>query len=442
MSKARYDIIYIGGGLNYAGAVTAAKEGLSVALIESDLQQLGGVCLHKGCIPSKMFLHHANTLRQSKNPLFSGTLNLNMALLQEEKNALIQHATKAVTMQCAKVDLIEGRGVLTAPHTVAVGDQTLEGDHIVIGTGSSPFIPEGIVYDGEGVITSDEVLAMKELPEEIAIYGDGAIGLEMGSFFASAGIQTTLISRHDGKLKNAHPLIQNTLLKQIEKLGITHLTNHPVQKAKTTQRGVHVTFEEGSSKYFDKLLVATGRKPNTDVIQTDAIAIARGIDTDERFETTLQNHYAIGDCNGKLQLAHAARAQALYVTQRITGKNPKTINLDHVVKFIHTLPMSYATVGENRAMLEAKKIDFKESVVPLSHFVASSFHEAGEGMMIVYADNVGFILGSEVLAPDAEELIAPVAMALAGEMDKTLARRTIMAHPTFSEALERAYFRL
>ena len=440
--KTKYDIIYIGGGLNYAGAVVAAKAGLNVALIESDMKQLGGVCLHKGCIPSKMFLHYANTLRQSRAPLFEGELKLKMEVLQERKQKLIAGATEAVTRQCAKVDLIEGKGILQAPHEVRVGDELYRGEHIVIGTGSSPFIPDGIEYDGEGVITSDEVLMMRELPRTIAIYGDGAIGLEMSSFFASAGVETTLISRHEGKLKNGHPLIQNTLLKQIGKLSITHLPNHPIQKAKTTQRGVHVTFEDGSSRYFDKLLVATGRRPNTDVIRTDAVKVGKGIETDERFETTLPNHYAIGDCNGKLQLAHAARAEALYVTQKILGKEPAAINLDHVVKFIHTLPMSYATVGQNRAMLEQKEIDFKESVVPLSHFTASSFHEASDGMMIVYADSEGFILGAEILAPDAEELIAPVAMALAGEMDKRLARQTIMAHPTFSEALERAYFRL
>ena len=178
------------------------------------------------------------------------------------------------------------------------------------------------------------------------------------------------------------------------------------------------------------------------MIQTNAVQVGKGIETDERFETTLPNHYAVGDCNGKLQLAHAARAEALYVTQKILGNHPARIDLDHVVRFIHTLPMSYATVGQNRAMLEQKEIDFKESVVPLNHFTASVFHEASEGMMIVCADSEGFILGAEILAPDAEELIAPVAMALAGEMDKTLARRTMMAHPTFSEALERAYFRL
>ncbi len=437
-----YDIIYIGGGLNYAGAIIAAKSGLKVALIEQSLSQLGGVCLHKGCIPSKMFLHHAQTLWQSRQSPFQGTLTLDMQALLAQKNHLIESATKAVTAQCKQLTLIEGSATLMAAHKVAVGESIYEAEHIVIGTGSSASIPEGIAYDGTHIITSDEVLTMQKLPANIAIYGDGAIGLEMASFFAAAGRQVTLLSRSDKLLAKAHPQIQKAMRKQLEKMGIDYLPNHPIKKAKHTSRGVHIEFDEGKSIYRESLLVATGRHPQTAVIQTDKILVDRGIKTDDFFETTLAKHYAIGDCNGKLQLAHAARAEAINVTLRILGKNPPVLNLDHVVKFIHTLPMSYATVGENREMLEKKGSTFKESLVYLNHFTASAFHHASDGLMIVYADEEGFILGGEIFAPDAEELIAPVAMALAGEMDAKLAQKTIMAHPTFSEALERVYFRL
>ncbi len=437
-----YDIIYIGGGLNYAGAVVAAKHGLKVALVETSLGQLGGVCLHKGCIPSKMFLHHANTILQSKESVFEGGIMLDMEVLTAKKDKLIASATKAVTAQCAKLELIEGKGHIIAAHKVEVDGKVYEAEYIVIGTGSSPFIPDGIAYDGKAVITSDEVLELQNLPKEIAIYGDGAIGLEMASFFAAAGVDVTLLSRGETLLAKSHPLIQSAMLKEIEKLDIVHLKNHPVVNAENTTKGVHITFEDGTSSYYEQMLVATGRHPNTDVIATDDIAVNRGIETDTFFETTLAKHFAIGDCNGKVQLSHAARAQALNVTMQILGKEPKKLNLDHVVRFIHTLPMSYATVGQNKQSLEKNNIALKESVVTLNHFTGSAFHHSSNGLMIVYADEEGLILGAEILAPDAEELIAPVAMALAGEMTASLARETIMAHPTFSEALERAYFRL
>lgn len=437
-----YDIIYIGGGLNYAGAIVAAKKGMKVALIEKDLSLLGGACLHKGCIPSKMFLHYANIAFESRDEVLEGKIVLNMKSLVDKKSRLIKSATKAVTAQCSGLDLIEGEGLIKEANNVSVGKKVYEARHIVIGSGSSAFIPEGIVYDAKRIITSDEVLELQELPQEICIYGAGAIGLEMASFFAALGVSVTLISHSKGLQKHAHPLIQKGLLKQLEKMSIRFLQEHKVTKAKASDKKVEISFENAESISCEMLLVASGRKSNTSLILTDKIKVDKGIRTDKNFETTLKNHYAIGDCNAKLQLAHAARAEVLNVTERILGESVRVLNLDNVVKFIHTLPMSYASVGQSKQMLIKENIIYKERIVSLNNFTVSAFHNASDGKMIVYTDEEGFILGAEIFAPDAEELISSVAMALAGEMDVGLARQTIMAHPTFSEALERSYFRL
>jgi dihydrolipoamide dehydrogenase len=437
-----YDIIYIGGGLNYAGAIVASRQGLKVALVETSLEHLGGSCLHTGCIPSKMFLHHANTIRQSKESVFTGKIVLDMPILTAQKDELIADASKSIRAQCKDVELIEGKGKVIAPHKVEVEGKVYEAEHIVIGTGSTPFIPAGIAYDGKRIITSNELLDLQKLPQNIAIYGDGAIGLEMASFFASSGVEVTLLSRKDRLLTHAHPLIQNAMAKELEKQGITYLKEHAISRADSIDKGVHITFENGASGDYDQMLVATGRQPNTDVIATDEISVSRGIETDDFFQTAVEKHFAIGDCNGKVQLAHAARAQVLNVTMQIMGKNPDKLNLAHVVRFIHTLPMSYATVGQNKQTLEENNTVFKESTVMLSQIKGTAFHQAGNGVLIVYADASGLILGAEIFAPNAEELISPVAMALAGGMTASMAQQTIMAHPTFSEVLERAYFRL
>jgi len=437
-----YDLIYIGGGLNYAGAIVAAKNGKKVVLIEKDLDQLGGVCLHKGCIPSKMFLHYANLVYESKHEIVQGELQLSQKTLFEKKDALLKSVTKVVQKQCSHFETIEGEGRIIAPHKVAVNGKVLEAEHIVIGTGSSPFIPEGIEYNGKDIIVSDEVLELQELPRKIAVYGTGAIGLEMASFFAAAGVGVVLIDRGEHLLSKAHLRIRESLQNQLEKLGITLVQKHPIKSAKSTQKGVHITYEDKSSNYFPMLLVATGRRPNVDVVACDDIKVERGIVTDTYFETTVPKHYAIGDCNGKLKLAHAARAEALNVTERILGKNPRVLNLDYVVKFIHTLPMSYATVGKSKADLQRENREYKESLVTLNQFTYSVYNHASHGVMVSYVDNEGFILGAEIFAPNAEELIAPVAMSLAGEMDVATAKRTILAHPTFSEALERTFYKL
>ncbi len=437
-----YDIIYIGGGLNYAGAIVAAKNGKKVALIERDMNQLGGVCLHKGCIPSKMFLHYSNVVYESQNEIVDGSLSLNQATLFDKKDALLKSVTKVVKQQCSHIELIEGDAKLIAPYKVAVNGEILEAKYVVMGTGSSTFIPNGIEYNAKDIITSDEVLNLKELPKNIAIYGVGAIGLEMASFFATAGVGVTLVNRHDKIMKKAHEKISGALQTQLEKLGVNILQNHTIESAKSTKRGVHISYEDGSSNYFEMLLVATGRRANVDVVACDEVEVGRGIVTDEYFETTLQDHFAIGDCNAKVQLAHAARAEVLNVTERILGKNPRTLRLEHIVKFIHTLPMSYASVGKTKSELEKEKTAYKESLVTLNQFTYSVYNHASKGIMVSYVDDEGFILGAEILAPHAEELIATVAMSLAGEMDKEQAKRTILAHPTFSEALERTFYKL
>ncbi len=432
-----YDICFIGGGLNYAGAVVAKRGGLKTLLVERDLSRLGGTCLHNGCIPSKMFLHHAEAVLQSETGPFERAARLDMDALYTKKERIVAESTAAITRQCEGVDLTEGEAVLTAPHTVEMPKGKITARHIVMGTGSKPFIPEGIIYDKRLVITSDEVLNMRELPKKISIYGDGAIGLEMASFFASAGVKTELIWRHEKLLRRAHPLIGEGLASQLERIGVTLMPLRSITRAAATQkRGVHIHFDDGSEHYTDRLLVATGRRADTSFLRCDAVTLyKKGIAVDEKFETSLPGHYAVGDCNGKLQLAHAARAQVLFVVNKILGKRHRPIDLSSVVRFIHTLPMSYAEVGRITA-------ESKSSVVPLRGWPYAQIHDAEDGAAVLYEDSEGFVTGAQILAPGAEELISMVAMAIAAEADATLCKRTILAHPTFSEMVERGFYRL
>ncbi len=439
----QYDILFLGGGLNYAGAIVASKAGLKCALVEKNVKHLGGTCLHNGCIPSKMYLQAVESIGLSKKEYFEGRLSLKMDKLYTQKEELLNKATLAITKQCSLVDIIEGEGVVIAPHTIEVSKRRVTAKYIIIGVGSSPSIPKGIEYDKKRVITSDEVFAMQNLPKEISIYGDGAIGLEMATFFALSGVETELIWRHDTLLRKAHPFISKNIKMQMEKLGVKLCSNHSIIEAKTNKDIVDITFDDGSKHSSSYLLIATGRYPNIKAIQTNQIDIdKRGIVTNSDFETSLKDHYAIGDCNGKLQLAHASRAEVLYVVQKILNKNPKKIDLSRVVKFIHTLPCSYAIVGEGRVDLEKRGVSYKESVVSLKGLPFATTHEGDDGVMVLYADEEGFVVGGEIFAPNAEELIGIVSMALAGEMDARTAKQTILAHPTFSESLEKAFRRL
>ncbi len=438
-----YDVIFLGGGLNYAGAIIANRGGLKCAIIEKNTAHLGGTCLHNGCIPSKMYLASAETILRSRKEFINGEIKLDMQKLDESKEALLNRATQSIANQCNGIDIIEGEGVLSAPHTVTAGDKNYTARYIIIGSGAKPFIPDNIEYDKDRVITSDDVLNMQTLPNEIAVYGDGAIGLEMASFFASIGVETHLLWRHDTLLRRANEMISKNIYKQMESIGVILHPNFEIGSVTDIDNSLEIESKSGEKLQISKLLVATGRKANTDAVQTDEIETdKKGIVTDEHFETTLKNHYAVGDCNGKIQLAHAARAEVLYVIKRILGKNPDIINIDNIVKFIHTLPCSYACVGKIKSQLESSKTEYKESLLPLFGLPFAMTHDGADGVIALYSDSEGFIVGGEIFAPNAEELIAIVAMAIAGELDANSAKKTILAHPTFSESVEKCFMRL
>lgn len=428
-----YDMIFLGGGLNYAGAIVAHRAGLKTLLIEENLNRLGGICLHAGCIPSKYMLHFSQTLIDLKSEVFRVHKDaLMLDRLQKEKMAMIKSSTQAIGRQLEGVDLAEGKGYVTDAHTVRLGDSFYTADHIIIGTGSRQVVPNGIEYDKIHIITSDEALDLEALPTSLAIYGAGPIALEFATFFAAAGSQTTLIYRGKDLLKSAHPMIRERLKRQLENLGVTLMLETSITEARALHDGVKITTDK-EILAFDKLLVATGRTPRIDAIKTEKIRTDKAIWTDDDFETTLKNHYAIGDCNGKMPLAHAARAQVLYVVDKILGKNPKKINLKNIPNFVNTLPLSYASVGLVSSDLAA--IEYKESIFRLSYLTLAAPFGAKDGIVILYANKGGFLLGAEIFAPGAAELIGIIETALIGELDVATFRQNIFAHPTFSEAI-------
>jgi len=258
-----------------------------------------------------------------------------------------------------------------------------------------------------------------------------------------AGVSVSLIERASEILPKAHSQIRKALQEQLEKLGVQIFCDRAIKSAKSSSNAVEIVYASGKKEHFEKLLVAVGRRANSDVVACDEIAVEKGaIVCDENFETTAAQHYAVGDCNAKLQLAHAARAEVLNVTAQILKKEPRKLVLEHIVRFIHTMPMSYAAVGKTAVRLQEEKIAYKESLVRLNQFTYSAYMHAKSGVMLTYVDAEGFILGAEIFAPHAEELIAAVAMSIAGEMDVAHAQNTILAHPTFSEALERTFYKL
>ena len=422
-----YDVICIGGGLNYPTALVLAKAGMKVALIEKELNHLGGTCLHEGCIPSKNLLHRAKTVVESGEDVFKTKAKIDFDKLHSKTAQNLSNNTKGVIAQCKAngIELIEGEGFVSE-EGIKVNSKTLNTKYTIIGTGAMPRIPEGIEVDGKRIITSKEALSLNP-PKELTIYGSGAIGLEMAGLFASNGTKVNLIYRHEHISKKMNEQIMLTIEENLKDLGVNLLPNTSIVKAVTKNNKVHITTnnKEMESEY---LLVATGRVANTSVIKTDKIKVSRGIDTNEYFQTTMANVYAIGDCNAKLMLAHAARAQGLNVANQILGKK-EILNLDNIPKFIYTMPLSYASVGTTTTNAYS---------FPLSHLgISRSMLDDDRGTIIIYADEEDFLKGAEILAPNAEELISIFVMALAGEMDIKTMEKAVFPHPTYSEGIDR-----
>jgi dihydrolipoamide dehydrogenase len=426
-----YDVIIVGGGLGYTAAVVLAKAGKKVALIEKDLSHIGGTCLHNGCIPSKNLLHRAKSLIHSKEDVFEGDLNLNLEKLQEKIKKIVKRNTDAILTQlkAAQVEIIEDEGYVVDDGVfLKRQNKIIKSEYIIISDGSLPRIPDGIEVDKKRIITSDEALNFTTPPKEISIYGSGAIGLEMASFFAAIGSKVNLIYRHSTISKKFPSLITQKIEEQLKNIGVNLMPNSPISKAYTKDDKAVMEIN-GKTLKTEYLLVAAGRIPKTDIVKTDKIKVQKGIVVNEYFETTMPKVYAVGDCNAKLMLAHAARAQALNVADQILGKKEK-LNLDNIPKFIYSLPLSYASVGVKGE---------KEVFFPLNYLgIAGSLYGDSLGIVYIWADNEGFITGGDIFAPNAEEIIGTITTALTSEIDIDTFKKVVFPHPTYSEAIDRA----
>jgi len=427
-----YDSIIIGGGLGYVSAVLLGKSGKKVALIEKNLANLGGTCLHSGCIPSKNLLHRAKTLMELKEPYFENRSSINMQKLQNHiQNVIISH-TDSIKAQLKKagVELIEGKACVNE-NGVEVNNARLSAKNIILACGSTPRIPENLKLS-QRVITSDTALKLSTVPKEISIYGSGAIGLEMAGFFASLSCRVNLIYRHSKISSKIPPEIVNAIETQLKKAGVNLIPNTQITSA-VTKNGKAVFMINSTEYTSDYLLLTTGRTPNTSAVKTDKIKVQKAIVCDEYFQTSMPGVFAIGDCNGKLMLAHSARAQAINVANQILGKKEK-LNLQNIPKFIYTLPLSYASIGYASI---GEKSEKSETFYFKNLGISKSYIGDENGIITVYSKN-GKISGADIFAPYAEELIGTIAVAINANAGINDIKKSVFPHPTYSEAIERA----
>ena len=404
------DLLIIGAGPGgYRAAEYAAHEGLQMVIVEQD--EVGGTCLNRGCIPTKTYVHSAS---------FAEAVERQQQVVDQ-----LRSGVEAILSQ-PNITLLRGHAEFVDANTVRVGEETIAAKNIIIATGSSAKMPPIDDINDPRVMTSTELLQLKEQPKRLCIIGAGVIGMEFASVFNRFGTEVTVIEF----LKECLPMVDSDVAKRLRKLlekrGITFKMKTAVQ---------HMADLDA-----DAILVATGRKANTEGLNLEAAGITLApngtIPVDDNYQVVNSKCYAIGDVNGRQMLAHAAEMQALRVINHIVGKKDG-IRFDIMPAAIFTEPEA-ACVGLSEDQLKEQGIDYvcKKSFWR-ANGKALAMNET-EGLLKLFADAGGRILGCHAFGAHAVDIIQEVSVLMCRDTTLAQLRDMVHIHPTLSEVLKTA----
>jgi len=452
-----YDVIVIGSGPGgYSAAVRAGQYGLKTALIEKD-PKLGGCCLHVGCIPTKAFLHTADVWERFLHPEEDGihcdNPRLDFPMVLDRKNKIVAKHAKGVEflMKKNKIDWIKGYGRLAGSGKVEVsadgGKQILEAKNIVLATGSEARMLPGLKPDARRILTNIEILSLTEVPKTLAILGAGAVGVEFASCFSRFGSKVSIFEMLPRLVPVEDEEVSKELARVFKKSGIRVETGARVDNVENVGSGVRfqVTLadEKTEAVAADAILVAIGRKPNTENIGLEGtkVELDRGfVKVDPYQRTGEPGVYAIGDIvAGTPQLAHVATAEGMVAIGHIAGKPVMPVNKNRIPGATYTEP-GIGSVGLTEAQARAAGHSVKIGKFPFSANSKASILGQHDGFVKIVADEqYGEILGVHIIGPQAFELISEGVLAMESESTVETLLHTIHAHPTLYEAMGEAF---
>ncbi len=452
-----YDVVIIGSGPGgYSAAVRAGQYGLKTALIEKQ-PRLGGTCLLVGCIPTKSLLHSADVWDYFKNPgaqgIICGDAKLNYPQILDKKNKIVSKHSKGIDflMRKNKVDVIKGTAKLLGGGKIQVtgdkGEQTVEAKNIILATGSEARMLPGLQPDPELILTNIEILDMQTVPARLGIIGAGAVGVEFASIFNRFGSKVTVLEMLPRVVPVEDEEISKELDRHFKKIGIRCETGAKAENIRRNAASVSVTVTLANGNQeemeFDKLLVAVGRKPNTDSVglENTKAELDRGFVRVNGVQLTAEpGLYAIGDVvAGTPQLAHVATAEGMIAVANIAGKPTTPINRNRIPGATYTDP-GIGSVGLTEAQARTQGYKVKIGKFPFVGNSKATILDKHEGFVKVVADEkFGEILGVHIIGPEAFELIAEAVTAMEAEATVDTMINTIHAHPTIYEAIGEAF---
>lgn len=443
-----FDLLVIGSGPGgYHAAIRAAQLGLKTACIEKEY--VGGVCLNVGCIPTKALLHVAEDLREAKHAtdygITFGEPDIDLKALEKWKDSVVKKLTGGVRQlfKGNKVTLIEGEATFKDAHTVSVNGETVSAEKIIIATGSRPIDIPGFEANGDTIVDSTGALMVSEIPKRFLAIGGGAIGLEFCDIYNALGAETTVVELMDHIVPTSDPDAAKELAKSFKKRGIDIRTKTKAVGQEQKDDGIHVTLEDTNGKQdtlvVDKILVAVGRRPNTNNIGLESIGVdvERGyIPTNDHMQTNLPHIYAIGDVARPPLLAHKAMKEGIVAAEHASGMPSAYDTI--VPSVVYTSP-ELASVGMTESEAKAAGHEIRVGSFPMQASGRAMTLGVTEGIVKVIADaDNDLLLGFHMVGPSAGDMVSEAALAI--EMGATLEdiALTQHAHPTIAETLMEA----
>ena len=446
-----YDVIVIGSGPGgYVSAIRCAQLGLKTAIVEGR-DTLGGTCLNVGCIPSKALLHashsyHEATHNFDKMGLIINNPKIDFDKMQNYKNDVISQNTKGIEflLKKNKIDWLKGWAKIVNKNQVTVGENTHDTKNIIIASGSEPSTIPNVEIDENRIVNSTGALSLSKIPKSMIVIGAGVIGLEMGSIYSRLGTDVTVIEYMDHITPGMDLEISKNFQRTLKKQGLKFIMGAAVKSANSTKTKANVIYKKADAEIkidAEIVLVSTGRKPFTNglnFLEIGGELTERGqIKTNNKWQTSVEGIYAIGDAIAGPMLAHKAEDEGMAVAEVIAGKHGH-VNYDVIPGVIYTTP-EVANVGKTEEELKDAGIDYK---VGKFSFMGNGRAKAvfqGEGFVKLLADaTTDRILGCHLIGPAAGDLIHEICVAMEFGASAQDVAMTCHAHPTFSEAMREA----
>lgn len=453
-----YDTVIVGGGTGgYVAAIKLSQLGQQVAVVEKS--KLGGTCLNKGCIPTKSFLKSAEVINTMKNAELYGITphkpSFEMANIISQKDNVVNKMQTGIKylLDKNKVDIYEGTATVLGPSlfsplagavSVSYEDEEKESeilvnDFVVIAAGSKPAELPFMPFDGEIVLSSDDLMYMEDIPKKIAIVGGGVIGVEFATILNAFGSEVTVLEAAEHILPAEDKDVAQAVHKSLSESGVIIKTG-----VKLEAEGIDIKKDsvglviDGNTEVFDKAVVAIGRKANTEELglQNTKVKMDHGVIEVNEFQQTSESHiYAIGDVTSSQQLAHVAIEEALIAAEHIMDNNPLQLNYDNVPRCIYTSP-EVASIGPTTQQLKEKNTEFKTHKLPLSAIAKAVIEDGGEGFIKLNVSPEGDILGASIVGAHATELINQLSLAKFMDASALELSSAVFAHPSVGEIIK------